>query len=163
MRRALWILALPSLGLLLWALWPVDEREQARSLPERAAAAFADGRIADCLARFAPDFSDRSAGQTFDRDTIRAVMLGLLHQRHRSIDVHIGEGSAVLEDFDAAAGTARVRCEVVVTGGARVADPERAASWAVAVDAAVGRGPDGEWRILRSEHRTLAGRAPYGR
>ena len=163
MRHSL-LVAVPVVAIAAWMLWPVDERELVRHLPMRAATAFSAGHISDCLDAFDAEFSDDSDGRRIDRETIRAALLGALRGRgDAGLVARVEDETAIVDEFDATAGTARVRCEVAlsrVSPGARyVAAADEI--WTVAIDASLRRADDGTWRFVRAEHRTLSGQAPY--
>ncbi|MFO1054668.1 MAG: hypothetical protein U1F36_20790 [Planctomycetota bacterium] len=146
-------------ALLVYGLWPGDERSQVRRLPLAAALAFTEGDLLGCLDLFEPLFVDESGGRRLDRDTIRAGMLG----SQRGFAARVDRESVDVIDFDRTAGIARVRFVARLfrlrTGSASVVDgpPE----WECSIDARVRRSESGVWRFASAEHVTLTGKPPY--
>ncbi len=146
-------------ALLVFGLWPGDEKDRVGRLPLEAALAFTEGDLLGCLDLFDPLFVDESDGRRLDRDTIRAGMLG----SQRRFAARVDPASIDVIDFDRAAGVARVRFVArlfrLEKGGASLVDgpPE----WECSIDARVRRSESGVWRFASAEHATLAGKPPY--
>lgn len=147
----------------VWWFWPLDEATRLRALPPRLAAAFSAGSVGTCLDAFAAEYHDDSEGSRVDKETLRAALLGRLAAgRGAEFVARVPAESIQLVEFDAERGTARLDFALEL-GRVPAASAEFGAAdvdWSLEVEANLARDEHGEWRFVRSVHRTRGGRRP---
>lgn len=137
----------------------LDDEARIRGLIEDMAREFDDGSAAGAVAGLARDWRDASTG--LDRATLRAALARLFFQQGLSdaggawrVELPPEHFALALEPSEPDGARVACRARFFVAGAV---EP----FWVVAIEAELARGEDG-WEVLRSDHRTLAGRLSNG-